>query len=57
MKKKSVPRPRPRNENSYSGTDGKKPWREPKCTFVRPKLTKHGDLKQLTFFAPSIITQ
>ena len=31
----------------------KKPWEEPKLGFVEPKLTKHGDLKNITgFFGP-----
>jgi hypothetical protein len=30
----------------------KHPWQEPKLAFVEPKLTLHGDLKQVTgFFA------
>ena len=30
--------------------ESKKPWEEPKLAFVEPKLTKHGDLKNLTGF-------
>ena len=26
----------------------KQPWQEPKLAFVEPKLTPHGDLKQVT---------
>jgi hypothetical protein len=26
----------------------KKPWEEPKLTFVEPKLTKHGSLEEMT---------
>ena len=26
----------------------KKPWEEPKLTFVEPKLTRHGSLEKLT---------
>ena len=26
----------------------KKPWQEPKLTFVEPKLTKHGSLEEAT---------
>ena len=26
----------------------KKPWREPKLTFVEPKLTPHGTLQEVT---------
>jgi len=28
----------------------KKPWHEPKLTFVEPKLTQHGELKEVTGF-------
>jgi hypothetical protein len=27
---------------------GKQPWREPKLTFVEPKLTEHGMLEEVT---------
>jgi hypothetical protein len=26
----------------------KKPWQEPKLTFVEPKLTKHGSMEEVT---------
>jgi hypothetical protein len=26
----------------------RQPWQEPKLAFVEPKLTAHGDLKQVT---------
>jgi hypothetical protein len=26
----------------------RQPWQEPKLVFVEPKLTAHGDLKQVT---------
>ena len=26
----------------------RKPWEEPKLAFVEPKLTKHGDLEEVT---------
>jgi hypothetical protein len=29
-------------------TQDKRPWQEPKLTFVEPKLTKHGELQQVT---------
>jgi len=35
---------------SQSEQESKKPWEEPKLDFVEPKLTKHGDLKNLTGF-------
>ena len=37
-------------EGSQSPQESKKPWEEPKLDFVEPKLTKHGDLKNLTGF-------
>jgi hypothetical protein len=27
---------------------GKQPWQDPKLAFVKPKLTKHGSLKEVT---------
>jgi len=40
-------------EESQSIQESKKSWEEPKLDFVAPKLTKHGDLKNLTgFFGP-----
>jgi hypothetical protein len=29
-------------------SSGKKPWHEPKLTFVEPKLTEHGSLEKVT---------
>jgi hypothetical protein len=31
-----------------SSREGKKRWQEPKLTFVKPKLTKHGKLEEVT---------
>jgi hypothetical protein len=31
-----------------SSTESKKRWQEPKLSFVKPKLTKHGKLEQVT---------
>ena len=31
-----------------SSTEGKKRWQEPKLSFVKPKLTKHGKLEEVT---------
>jgi hypothetical protein len=31
-----------------SSFEGKKEWKEPKLTFVKPKLTNHGRLEQVT---------
>ena len=45
MKKKVNPSAQ-RREQSSSG--GKKKWQEPKLGFVKPKLTKHGKLEEVT---------
>jgi len=29
---------------------GKQQWQEPKLAFVKPKLSKHGELKEVTGF-------
>ena len=31
-----------------SSTESKKKWQEPKLSFVKPKLTKHGKLEEVT---------
>ena len=31
-----------------SSSTGKKEWQEPKLAFVKPKLTKHGKLEEVT---------
>jgi len=31
-----------------SSSEGKKKWQEPKLSFVKPKLTKHGKLEEVT---------
>lgn len=31
-----------------SSPESKKAWQEPKLTFVKPKLTKHGRLEEVT---------
>ena len=42
-----------KDEGSQSAQESKKPWEEPKLAFVEPKLTKHGDVKNITgFFGP-----
>jgi len=33
---------------SPSAPEGKKKWQEPKLSFVKPKLTKHGKLEEVT---------
>jgi hypothetical protein len=30
------------------GSENKKPFTEPKLTFIEPKLTKHGDATKIT---------
>jgi hypothetical protein len=41
----------PQDERKESSSaDTKKQWQEPKLAFVKPKLTKHGDLQELTGF-------
>lgn len=39
---------------AVSSSRGKKRWQEPKLGFVEPKLTKHGELEEVTgqFFGP-----
>jgi hypothetical protein len=38
-----------RNEHVHPTEEsGKQPWQEPKLTFVEPKLTKHGNLEEVT---------
>jgi len=44
--KKKANRSAQRGEQSSSG--GKKKWQEPKLGFVKPKLTKHGKLEEVT---------
>lgn len=47
----NVERSREEHEGEGSAappTEGKQPWQEPKLAFVEPKLTKHGDLKEVT---------
>jgi hypothetical protein len=33
---------------ALSRPSGKKRWQEPKLAFVKPKLTKHGKLEEVT---------
>ena len=36
-------------ENNVIGAaENRKPWQEPKLDFVEPKLTKHGELAEIT---------
>ena len=45
MKKKTN---RPGQREGKSLSSGKKKWQEPKLDFVKPKLTKHGKLEEVT---------
>ena len=45
MKKKAD---RPEQREGQSSAGGKKKWQEPKLGFVKPKLTKHGKLEEVT---------
>ena len=40
---------RPQHEKTVIGAaENRKPWQEPKLDFVEPKLTKHGELAEVT---------
>ena len=47
MKKENRPE-QPEGQKSASSPEGKKKWQEPKLTFIKPKLTKHGKLEEVT---------
>lgn len=48
--KKKINRPEQREPQGSlpSFPEGKKKWQEPKLVFVKPKLTKHGRLDEVT---------
>ena len=49
MKKQINQRGQPKAQRSVpSLSGGKKKWQEPKLGFVKPKLTKHGKLEEVT---------
>ncbi len=48
MKNKNIRRPQDEDKHCSSPTNAKKKWQEPKLAFVEPKLTKHGNLTELT---------
>ena len=49
MKKKTNRPAAQKNQASVvSSTEGKKRWQEPKLGLVKPKLTKHGKLEEVT---------
>jgi hypothetical protein len=55
MEKDKVQTAQHAQDGDTSLPSGKKPWQEPKLTFVEPKLTKHGSLEKVTgqsFFGP-----
>ena len=56
-KKTNRPAAQEKQASVPSSTEGKKRWQEPKLSFVKPKLTKHGKLEEVTgqnFLAPSV---
>ena len=40
--------PQEPQEMAHPSFEDKKEWEEPKLTFVKPKLTKHGRLEEVT---------
>ena len=38
----------PGHRPSEDSGEGKQPWEEPKLAFVKPKLTRHGELVKVT---------
>ena len=49
MKKQISQRVQPTAEQSVPfSSGGKKKWQEPKLGFIKPKLTKHGKLEEVT---------
>ena len=47
-KKTNRPAAQEKEASVPSSTEGKKRWQEPKLSFVKPKLTKHGKLDEVT---------
>ena len=48
MDEKKLCRPDQDEDQVAQQPTGKQQWQEPKLTFVKPKLTKHGELKEVT---------
>ncbi len=48
MEQKNSQRPRREETHISEQPAGKQQWQEPKLAFVKPKLTKHGELKEVT---------
>jgi len=47
MKKQTKHQER-KSDSVLPSPEDKKRWQEPKLTFVKPKLTKHGKLEEVT---------
>ena len=41
-------KPSDQEQSTTPTSADKQPWQEPKLAFVEPKVTSHGDLKQVT---------
>jgi hypothetical protein len=57
--KKSPQSPTSNEHQGSTASRGKKEWQEPKLTFIKPKLTRHGKLEEVTgqffgAFSPSV---
>jgi hypothetical protein len=48
MKKENPPTQLEGQTSVSSSPTGKKKWQEPKLSFIKPKLTKHGKLEEVT---------
>jgi hypothetical protein len=58
MEQKKSQRPQREETQISEQPAGKRQWQEPKLAFVKPKLVKHGELKDVTagffqVFSPS----
>jgi hypothetical protein len=48
MEQKNSQRPRREETQIFEQPAAKQQWQEPKLAFVKPKLSKHGELKEVT---------
>jgi hypothetical protein len=48
MEEKKSQRPEHKETQVSEQPSDKKKWHEPRLAFVKPKLTKHGELKEAT---------
>jgi hypothetical protein len=48
MEQKNSQRPRREETQVSEQPAAKRQWQEPKLAFIKPKLTKHGELKEVT---------